>query len=475
VSTFNLLQNEHSLGIQIGNVSRILDGLEKKLGELDAELSSHSSQRNQYQLLNTVITSLDKLEEVGASDLFWDRQTTGYSPENQLRRARNSIAAFEHKIGVIQGRRSEVQSSIQTETDNLRRLNHELAELEDEAESLRHEFAIVRDAAEIPYRPLVMPWSKHGEDDRRYRKILLLTLLFCFVFTSGIFLLKPAHEKKQEEALPEHIAELVVKKKEEPKPVEKKLPEKSETTGTSTQQNVQQSSDTAPAPPGTPEAQNAARASAQTKGVLALKNDFAGLIDNSEPLKIGAAGRVSDIGQIAAGSAAQRALIVSQVSGGSGGINTSASSRQGTGGGAGGGGTGSGGGGQSITGSGVRVARVQSTTGAGVADDRPLSKGAGPSRTDEEIQIVFDRYKSALYRIYNRELRNNPSLRGKMVLRLTIEPDGRVSACTVKSTDLASPALSTEIVERVLKFAFGAKDGVPAVTILYPIDFLPAS
>jgi hypothetical protein len=62
-----------------------------------------------------------------------------------------------------------------------------------------------------------------------------------------------------------------------------------------------------------------------------------------------------------------------------------------------------------------------------------------------------------------------------MVLRITIEPDGRVSACSVKSTDLASPALSTDIVDRVLKFNFGVKEGVHAVTILYPIDFLPAS
>jgi len=31
------------------------------------------------------------------------------------------------------------------------------------------------------------------------------------------------------------------------------------------------------------------------------------------------------------------------------------------------------------------------------------------------------------------------------------------------------------VVERVLKFNFGAIQGVPAITIVYPIDFLPAS
>jgi hypothetical protein len=62
-----------------------------------------------------------------------------------------------------------------------------------------------------------------------------------------------------------------------------------------------------------------------------------------------------------------------------------------------------------------------------------------------------------------------------MVLRLTIQPDGTVSACKLDSSDMNSPALESQIVERVLKFNFGPKEGVPAVTILYPIDFLPAS
>ncbi len=74
--------------------------------------------------------------------------------------------------------------------------------------------------------------------------------------------------------------------------------------------------------------------------------------------------------------------------------------------------------------------------------DRPLARGGpGPSRTDEEIQIVFDRYKSSFYRLYNRELRNDPSLEGQMVLRLTIEPDGSVSMCVLQSSDMNAPEL----------------------------------
>jgi TonB family protein len=95
-------------------------------------------------------------------------------------------------------------------------------------------------------------------------------------------------------------------------------------------------------------------------------------------------------------------------------------------------------------------------------------------RTDEEIQIVFDRYKASLYRLYNRELRKDPTLRGQMVLRLTIEPNGSVSMCELQSSDMNAPDLVQQVLERVRTFDFGAKD-VGAITIVYPIDFLPAA
>ena len=107
--------------------------------------------------------------------------------------------------------------------------------------------------------------------------------------------------------------------------------------------------------------------------------------------------------------------------------------------------------------------------------DRPLANGANASRTDEEIQIVFDRYKAQFYRLYNRELRKDPTLQGQMVLRLTIEPDGSVSMCKLQSSDMKAPDLAAQVVAIVLTINFGAKEGVQALTISYPIDFLPAT
>jgi hypothetical protein len=472
VSTSALSLQEKSLAVE--QVHRSLDGLGRQLADLEAELQACSSQQRKYRLLGGILDSLNELDAAGAADLFWDHAATGHSPQQQLRKARDHVAAFEKKLADIEARREGVRSEIDIQTQHLRGLGNELIAIEDELESIRPDFEVTRDPAEIPFRPLIMPWARNGEDERRYRKVLLVCFLFSLTFGSGVLYFKPSHQPKTEEFIPEHIAELVVKKKEEPKKPEPapdqkpqdKAPDRKTAATAAEPRPVQ---DSAPAP----DAAATAREAAQTKGVLALKKEFAGLID-SAPDKVGAEGAVSNTGQLAAGTAATRSLIVSQTGTGSGGINVAAISRNGTGGGGGGGGTGTGAG-AGIAGGAVRVARVESGTGTAVAAARPMSDGAAPSRTDEEIQIVFDRYKAALYRIYNRELRNDPSLRGKMVLRLTIEPDGQVSACAVKSTDLASVALSAEVVERVLKFNFGPKAGVPSITIVYPIDFLPAA
>ena len=454
----------HEKALDIKQVSRVLDELEQRLAGLDAELDACSSQRHKYQLLGTILAALDELDAAGAADLFWNRETTRDSRDEQLNRARARIAEFEAVAPDMASKRHQIQSAIDVETAKLRRLNYELISIEEEVENRREDFVVVRAPTEIPYRPLVMPWSRDGEDHRRYRKILSVCLLVSLSFGPAVLYFKPDQERKHEELIPDRIADLVVKKKEEPKPRDK-ASDKTKAENTKSEPRAP----SADSPP-SPDTQEAARASAQTKGVLALKDEFAGLID-SGPVKVGAEGAVSNTRQIAAGTATSRSLIVSQVGGNSGGINVAAISRSGTGGGGGGGG----GSGIGTGGGGVQIAHVTSGTGSAVAQARPLSNGAGPSRTDEEIQIVFDRYKAALYRIYNRELRKDPGLRGKMVLRLTIEPDGHVSACTVKSTDLDSQALSAEVVERVLKFNFGAIQGVPAITIVYPIDFLPAS
>ncbi len=94
------------------------------------------------------------------------------------------------------------------------------------------------------------------------------------------------------------------------------------------------------------------------------------------------------------------------------------------------------------------------------------------TRSIEEIRRVFDANKGAIFSIYNRALRKDPTLLGKVVLELVIEPDGTVSTCEVLTSELGSEELITRVVRRVQLFDFGAKE-VGVTKISYPVHFLP--
>ncbi|GAB1262172.1 AgmX/PglI C-terminal domain-containing protein [Aurantivibrio plasticivorans] len=117
------------------------------------------------------------------------------------------------------------------------------------------------------------------------------------------------------------------------------------------------------------------------------------------------------------------------------------------------------------------VDRTAVTSGI-AASDVSNDNSVGP-RTDEEIRMVFDRNNAALYQLYSRELREYPTLQGTLVLKITVDPDGSVSAVKIESSELDSPQLEARVVSRVKGFNFGAKEGASAVTIIYPMKFLP--
>jgi len=275
----------------------------------------------------------------------------------------------------------------------------------------------------------------------------------------------------------------MVRQQPKPAPVRKAKEEKKEAKKAGEQEDKKQTAQDKPAqerPKPAPAEQTAAPKKSENTGVLAFKDAFKDLIDETPVAKLGAEARLSNPSTHAAGQAtASRSLVTMQSGGGAGGgIGNAAFSRN-----VGSGGIGNAALGRSVAdgGNGARLGRggtgfaqVKSAIAGGGKEARPLSSSARPARTDEEIQLLFDRYKAALYRIYNTELRKDPTLRGKMVLRITIEPGGAVSACAVESCNMNAPEFNAQIVERVKKFNFGPKDGVPKTTILYPIDFLPA-
>jgi len=197
--------------------------------------------------------------------------------------------------------------------------------------------------------------------------------------------------------------------------------------------------------------------------LLAFKDELADLRDNSVTAKLEKTPQLAK-GPTAApgpggGRAGERALITSRATTGSGGINTARLSRD-----TGGGGLGSRG-----------TTRVSSPVGEGGGGAGSVHRGGGgrASRALEEIRLVFDRNKGSIYTIYNRALRSDPTLQGKVVLKLTIAPNGEVVDCQIVSSELRAPELERKLLARIRQFDFGAKD-VEVMVVTYPIDFLPS-
>lgn len=439
-------RGQQALHARIAEAREKIADLEKQQRAIDNELEGMAAQRQRYQLLEQVCASLDALDQAGAASLFWGERAQG--AEAHVGRARDAISSFSEKIAAVEQSHKKLQDRLQAELETIGLLTAEIEELEEEKERQENEFVVHREVT-IGYRPMVMPWQGQPEDERRLRKAVFIALLVVFVFAFVTKVWKfPPRDQQEVVEIPKQLVKLVQAERPKPPPPEQKPEQKEEAR-----------KDPAKA---TPQEKQQARAKAEKSGVLAFKSGFADLIQDSVSLKLGADANISTSGQKAVGNSATRSLVTAQgQTAGSGGIRTASLSRD------------VGGTGSRI--SGVTFTRVESGVAGMKEADRPLTQGPGPSRTDEEIQIVFDRYKAALYRIYQRELRNDPTLRGKMVLKITIEPNGSVSACVIQSSDLASAALKNEVVDRVKKFNFGAKDGVPRIAILYPIDFLPAS
>jgi hypothetical protein len=299
-----------------------------------------------------------------------------------------------------------------------------------------------------------MPWARGGEDDSRFRKSLAASLLVGLLL--GVLIPQidlPLPEPWQAIEVPDRWTRLI-REELPPPPAPRPREEKK------VEEEPEPIEELAVAEAGGGEPKTAEQTAA-SKGILAFREKLSGFAQDRASDRLGAQARISSSGADAIGWP-QRSMVATRGSSSSGGINLAALSRD----------VGGGGGGQI---EGVQITRATSSIGGGDGSDRPRSDGPGLGRTDEEIQIVFDRQKAALYRLYNRELRRDPTLKGQMVLRIRIEPDGSVSLCKLQSTDMDAPQLALQVVARVKTFDFGAKDGIPAITILYPIDFLPAT
>lgn len=360
------------------------------------------------------------------------------------------------------------------------------------------------------FRVPSLPWAITSDDEKRFkriaRRVLTVVLLLALIVP---FLPRPEPKRQEVQPLPAPIAKLLLEQdKPKPPPPPPPKPEQDKLANDKPeaapdkpapikplkkdQPPVPEARDPKPNKPPGEVALDNARRKASGVGLLAMKDTLAELhsapaaVQLKQDIKPGpGVGTGVGVG-VGAGQDAGipvRSMITSNATGGSGGINTAAYSRDTGGGGLAGRGStlvegvAGGGGGGGFGGGGGRAGGGRGD-GAGVGGGGKggtLTKsGSGKaSRSIEEIKLVFERNKGAIYAIYNRALRDEPGLQGKVVLELKIAPTGEVSGLRLVSSELKNEELEKKLLARIRSFDFGAKD-VEVMVVTWPVDFLPS-
>jgi periplasmic protein TonB len=296
------------------------------------------------------------------------------------------------------------------------------------------------------HRVYELAWDGDPESSRRFRRILR-TLLVLVAILGVVFPLLPTPEPTAVETeVPPQLARIMIEKSKPPAPPKPVVKPKS-TPRPVAREAVRP----------VPERADLARERAE-RSIDKFKDQLAELRQQMSDTPVETRNLT---GAVHAESHAERSLITARAGEASAGITAAPMSR------------GFGGGAGSLHG--PDAAKVTSSIIQSGLDARSPSAGRGGSagRSEEEIAIVFDRNKGAIYALYERALRMNPMLQGKLVLEFTIAASGEVTRCRVVSSELHDPALEREIVARVMLFRF-KPEKVDPTTATKPIDFFPA-
>ncbi len=310
-----------------------------------------------------------------------------------------------------------------------------------------------------------LPWADHGED-RGFRALVIVLLVLFMAAGIVMNLVKlPEVEQKNLVDVSPRLAKLILEKqkikpppppKPEPKPEEKK--KEVEKKKEEPKKEVKK-----PEPKKKEEPKKSAREVAQSSGLIALSDELEDLRESFD------LDEVIDQPQQTAGKEAVKVatasdLLTSSATQSSGGIKTDTLNRN-------------------LKTSELAQRKTTRVESKIESDSKQLAKvstggtgtGSGSSRvrSSDEIERVFQQNKGGIFTLYNRALRKNPSLAGKVVVELRIGADGSVLAAKILSSELGDEALERKLLLKIKKFKFKSSN-VAEITVTYPIDFLPS-
>ncbi|HOY21737.1 MAG TPA: AgmX/PglI C-terminal domain-containing protein [Cellvibrio sp.] len=313
-----------------------------------------------------------------------------------------------------------------------------------------------------------LPWSSSRDEDQRFNKILGVLAVVFLVLSVVVTVLKvPALTRAEKEQLPPQLARVMLQKQELPPPkvveppkVEEKKPEEKKP-----EKKIEaiKPIEKVQTPPSKKEVIDKAKEQAQAQ-ISTFKDDLMEMREMAQTTMVEtASATIND----AAAKATQvdRSMINSGQTKGSGGINVGAYASRDTGG---------------VALSGRETTKVKS----GLAEASKKAAGAtgngggnsdgagGAARSEEDMRKVMEQHKSSIFSIYNRALRDNAALQGKVKFKIVIDPSGQVVEVSIEFSELKEPALEAKLVSKLKSISFPAA-AVLRTTFYQTLDFLP--
>lgn len=335
------------------------------------------------------------------------------------------------------------------------------------------------------YVSQTLPWDPLPGESRRLRILMAIMLLLAFL----IWLIVPHIEipkvdRAQAEAVPERLARVVIERKEIPPPPPKPVEEVKTDLPKVETKPTEAAVEKAPKAVVTDLQKSAAKARA-SKAIqdAGISDALADIRDMDVQAMAAPTGLPGQKGSGTGGSGlitsteeagTSRNLLTSRAGSGSGaGAAYAGGVSSGFGGGKAGGKGSAGMLGAGVAGGGGKLQSVGSAIGTEATNvNGRVGKDGKSRRTSEDIRKTFDQYGGKLNNAYQRALRDDPTMQGTVRLKLTVAPDGSVTAVSVATSQLSNADLENKILAIVKGFNFGA-DEVEIWTGTHDLNFFP--
>jgi len=131
----------------------------------------------------------------------------------------------------------------------------------------------------------------------------------------------------------------------------------------------------------------------------------------------------------------------------------------------------------------IRVSQADADLSTTGPTERKVKGSASAGKGDEvggtgildaaEVNKVVKSRLTAIKMCYEKALKKNPTLAGKLSVRFTIGTSGRVTSASVSSDTLGDPEVSSCVIDKVKTFAFSKPEG-GSVEYVFPFVFKPA-